>query len=91
MSFKRNDKVVSHLLFADDMLVYCKGDEKSTYGLNDALQNLELYTGLAINKDKSKVFFSKGCKHKESIESILGVCIDSPNQVFGSSSNYQLS
>jgi len=25
--FKRNGNVVSHLLFADDMLVYCKGDE----------------------------------------------------------------
>jgi len=53
--------MVSHLLFADDMLVFCKGYEKLAKGVNDASQKLEQYTGLAINKQKSKVFLSKGC------------------------------
>ena len=67
--------MVSHLLFADDMLVFCKGYEKLAKGVNDASQKLEQYTGLAINKQKSKVFLSKGCKVKDEIAAILGVPI----------------
>jgi len=44
-------------------------------GLNGSLKKLELFTGLSINKQKSKAFFSKGCKFKEEISSILGVSI----------------
>ena len=65
--------MVSHLLFADDMLVHCKGDRKSAAGLNNALHKFHLNTGLAINKQKSKAFFSKGCRDKEDIASILKV------------------
>ena len=67
--------VISHLLFADDMLAYCKGDRTSAKGLNFALQELEWYTGLVINKEKSKAFFSKGCCHKEDIAAILGISV----------------
>ena len=70
---KNGKMVVFHLLFADDMLVYCKGDRRSGNGLNFALQILEWYIGLVINKGKNKVFFSKGCCHKEDIADILGV------------------
>ena len=30
-------QIVSHLLFVDDMLVYCKGDTLSALGVNEAL------------------------------------------------------
>jgi len=70
--------VISHLLFADDMLVFCKGDKHSaTTGLINSLKQLELFTGLSMKKQKSKVFFSKGCKNKEIISNILGVFIGS--------------
>ena len=63
---RRNSKLVaSHLLFADDMLVFSRGDKKSAMG--SCLKKHELFTGLAINKQKRNVFFSKGCKHKEEI------------------------
>jgi len=35
---RRNEgMIVSHLLFVDDMLVYCKGDTLSALGVNEAL------------------------------------------------------
>jgi len=59
------------------MHFFCKGDKHSASGVTEALQKLHLYTGLSINKQKSKVFFSKGCKYKEEIASTLGIFIGS--------------
>jgi len=59
--FRRNKHlVVSHLLFADDMLVFCKGDSKSALGICDSLCKLEQLTGLSINKQRSIVFLARG-------------------------------
>ena len=58
---KRGKLEVSHLLFADDNLFFCKGDEKSAKCLTELLEQFRLNTGLVINKNKSKAFFSKGC------------------------------
>jgi len=55
---RRNDKlVISNLLFADGMLVLYKGNHQSAIGINEALHKLQQYIGLAINKQKRKVFF----------------------------------
>jgi len=59
---KRGKLEVSHLLFADDILFFCEGDEKSAKGLTELLEQFRLNTGLVINKNKSKAFFSKGCR-----------------------------
>ena len=67
---RKNDQlVVSRLLFADDMLVFSKGDKTSASGINESLKKLHQYTGLTINRDKCKVSFSKGCKNKDEIAS----------------------
>jgi len=68
---------VSHILFADEMLVFCQGHKESAQGVDNLLVKLKLYTWLAINKLKSKVFLSKGCKHKTEIVGILGVSLGS--------------
>ena len=74
LPLKRTDSiVVSHLLFTDDMLVFCKGNRKSAIGLNKALYNLQLFTRLTINEQKCKAFYSKGYRVKEDISDILGV------------------
>jgi hypothetical protein len=62
---------ISHLLFADDMLVFCRGHKKSLENLDLLFRKLELNTGLSINKEKSKIFFSKGCKNKRALAEIL--------------------
>ena len=40
-----------------------------------ALNKLQLYTGLTINKQKSKVYFSKSCKYRDVIAATLGVSV----------------
>jgi hypothetical protein len=67
-NFKRGkNRQVSHLLFADDLLVFCRANLKSFHGVSKLLEQLELNTGLSINKAKSKCFFSKGTSNKEAL------------------------
>lgn len=63
---------ISHLLFADDMLVFCRGHKQSLKNLDILFEKLQLNTGLAINKEKTKVFFSKGCKNRSELAESLG-------------------
>lgn len=49
---------VSHLLFADDSVVYCQASEKDCKALRDILALYERESGQMVNKDKSSVLFS---------------------------------
>ena len=40
--------------------------------MNKLLESLATNTGLAINKEKSKVFFSKGTKNKQEFRTTIG-------------------
>ncbi|XP_020249670.1 uncharacterized protein LOC109827119 [Asparagus officinalis] len=70
---KQQDLQISHILFADDMLVFCRANKKSFEGINNLLSSMELNTGLKINRSKSKIFFSKGCNNKGELSSIVGI------------------
>ena len=63
-NFTCQKRVVTNLLFVDDKLVFGKAN-KSFNNMSILLENLELHTSLPINKEKSKLFFSKGCLKKE--------------------------
>lgn len=51
---------VSHLLFADDLLVFCRASDISAQGIK-VLEDFKMCTGLGFNAEKSKVIFSGGC------------------------------
>ena len=70
---KRGSKEIKHLLFADDMLIFCRGNSSSIAALKSMLKDLYLFTGLRMNNDKSKVFLSKRCRNKMTIAGKLGV------------------
>ncbi|KAF7129689.1 hypothetical protein RHSIM_Rhsim10G0093500 [Rhododendron simsii] len=54
----RHCPVVSHLLFADDSVVYCQATERDCAALYNILELYEAASGQKVNKDKSSVFFS---------------------------------
>ncbi|KAL8468116.1 hypothetical protein ACS0TY_031378 [Phlomoides rotata] len=49
-------KLKSHLTFADDVLLFSRGDEISVGILRDALDEFEVASGLAISPTKSSIF-----------------------------------
>ena len=70
-------KTISHLLFADDMLVFCRADKSSIKELNKIFDKLSFNTGLQVNREKSRAFFSKSCKHKYDLVAVLRISISS--------------
>jgi len=64
---------VSHLLYADDMLVFLRASRTSMVEMNNLLQKLALNTELSMNKSKSKMYFSKSFKNKKVLSNLIGI------------------
>ncbi|KAL6551480.1 hypothetical protein OROGR_007634 [Orobanche gracilis] len=65
---------ITHLVFADDLLFFCKGDLKSTTALMDMFERFSKTSGLIANCPKSEIYFS-GVKQevKERILEVSGL------------------
>lgn len=48
---------LSHLVFADDLLIFTRADVKSAQAVKEALEEFHHLSGLAANTDKSEIFF----------------------------------
>ncbi|GJV73508.1 RNA-directed DNA polymerase, eukaryota, reverse transcriptase zinc-binding domain protein [Tanacetum coccineum] len=48
---------ITHLCFADDLLVFCHGDIKSVSTIKESLEEFSNYSGLKANMNKSTIFF----------------------------------
>lgn len=59
IKISRNASQVSHLLFADDCLLFVKADMHNVNNLLDIINNFSEISGQQINFQKSAVFFSK--------------------------------
>jgi hypothetical protein len=66
---------VSHLLFADDTLLFFKATNQEAMQVRDVLDSYAKATGQLINNAKCSTMFSKGCQEsvQEEIRSILHV------------------
>lgn len=49
---------VSHMLFADDVYLFCKADSGDASRVTEILNVYERALGQRVNKEKSTVFFS---------------------------------
>ena len=66
---------ISHLLFADDNLVFYRASVSECVKLQSILYNYELASGQSINKGKTNIFFSSNTSHQTqaAIKSFLGI------------------
>ncbi|KAL9242080.1 hypothetical protein vseg_016116 [Gypsophila vaccaria] len=48
---------LSHLVFADDLLIFLKGDAQSAKAVADCLQHFANYSGLVVNPHKTNAYF----------------------------------
>jgi hypothetical protein len=64
---------ISHLLFADDVMIFSKANRTEANVILKCLSLYSLWSGQCINHAKSSIFFSKNCKPavKASVNSVL--------------------
>lgn len=55
----RTSPTISHLMYADDLVIYCKATEEEVREVHHCLQTYCQWTGQAINWGKSLVHFSR--------------------------------
>lgn len=81
---RRQKQHVSHLLFADDLLLITRADMSSFRNVDSLLQKLSLNTGLYINKGKSKVYFANSCHNKDDLKELIEIPEDTlPTKYLG--------
>ena len=68
---------VSHLLFADYCIVFCKASMEEGLKVTKILEDYERESGQKLNKDKTSLFFSKNAmeKVKELVKKMFGAQI----------------
>ncbi|OMO85295.1 reverse transcriptase [Corchorus capsularis] len=75
VKISRNNPVFSHLIFADDIVLFGRADKKTATAMVNVLSLFCNESGQCINLEKSKVFFSKNTpmSQRTNIVNILGV------------------
>lgn len=61
---KASDLYISHLMFADDVMIFFDGGSSSLHGICETLEDFASWSGLKVNNDKSH-FFCAGLEQAE--------------------------
>ncbi|XP_042973207.1 uncharacterized protein LOC122305011 [Carya illinoinensis] len=54
----RGTPIISHLLYADDIVLFCNGGKASLKAITKVLRKYEQWSGQAVSKNKSSIYFS---------------------------------
>ena len=75
---------ISHLLFADDSLIFCKASEKEGAEVQRILQVYESSSGQQLNRNKSALFFSCNTptRTQELIKTMFGAQVIKPHESY---------
>lgn len=55
---KTSDLSISHLMFADDVMVFFDGGSSSLHGISEALDDFASWSGLHVNRDKTHLYLA---------------------------------
>lgn len=66
---------VSHLLFADDCIVFTEASQRGADRLKEVLETYNRGSGQMVNREKSAIFFSKNCSSdaKKEVQQCLDI------------------
>ncbi|CAL9017615.1 unnamed protein product, partial [Prunus brigantina] len=66
---------ISHLLFADDSVIFCRATEQEVVNVQRALKCYEEGSGQCINYEKSSLFFSNNCpsRRRRKLEALIRI------------------
>lgn len=66
---------MTHLLFADDSFLFFKATVEEPLSIKDILHSYEVFSGQAVNFQKSAIFFSSNVRRdkQDEIKNLLGV------------------
>jgi hypothetical protein len=75
VSFGRGGPTITHLLFADDSIVFLEASQGNMEALKDVLQQYEECSGQKVNLQKSSIFFGKKCgeENKRLLKNKIGI------------------
>ena len=75
MSICRRALTISHLLFVDDSLLFCRANQEEVQVVTEVLQTYADALGQCINFEKSSIYFSSNTarEQRDNIKMALGV------------------
>jgi hypothetical protein len=62
VNFGTDGPHITHLLFADDSIVFLEASVESMHALKEVLLAYEVASGQKVNLQKSSIFFGDGCR-----------------------------
>lgn len=77
IKISRRSPSVSHLLFADDVMVFARANANEAYTILKCLSIYSAWSGQSINPFKSSIFFSRNCRlaSKVAVNNILHLAL----------------